>query len=154
MNKHTLRLMFFIMLGFGALVAWLAGYVSGKPAVGAPATLTVQVSGIANAKGGILASVCDKAHFLKTCNQSRMVQADAGGSVKLHFDTLRSGRFAVMVYHDENGNRQFDYTAGGMPAEGWGFSRNARGKQGPPRFEDAAIDLKPGANEMRIELVY
>jgi uncharacterized protein (DUF2141 family) len=41
-----------------------------------------------------------------------------------------------------------------MPLEGWGFSRNARGHYGPPAFDDARIEIKAGANDIALDMVY
>jgi uncharacterized protein (DUF2141 family) len=46
------------------------------------------------------------------------------------------------MYHDENGNGQLDKNMMGIPRERVGFSRDARGRMGPPSFADAAIDLQ------------
>ncbi|MFC5475541.1 DUF2141 domain-containing protein [Paraherbaspirillum soli] len=116
------------------------------------ASLTVSVSGIANNKGQILVAVCDKATFLKHCTHGAMAQP--APTVELRFPQLTPGDYAVMVLHDENGNHVMDKTANGIPLEGYGFSRNARGKYGPPSFEDAMVALKPGPTRISIELVY
>ena len=123
-----------------------------KPKPSGSASLTVTVTGIANSKGQILIGLCDKATFLKHCAHSAMKQA--APTVELHFPQLIPGDYAVMVLHDENGNFVMDKTASGMPLEGYGFSRNAMGKYGPPAFDDAMIELKPGTTKISIELVY
>ncbi|MET3135146.1 uncharacterized protein (DUF2141 family) [Oxalobacteraceae bacterium GrIS 1.11] len=127
-----------------------------EPAAGGGASLVVSVSGIASAKGSIMVAVCDRAGFLKQCayNQVEPAKAEAGGKVQLNFAQLAPGAYAVMVYHDENGNRRFDTAANGIPLEGYGFSRNASGHRGPPSFDDAMITIRLGANQAAIELVY
>ena len=51
------------------------------------------------------------------------------------------GSWAVLAYQDENNNGELDRNLIGMPKEPYGFSRDARSKFGPPRFEDAVIEL-------------
>ena len=40
----------------------------------------------------------------------------------------------IAVYHDADGNRRFNRTAIGLPAEGYGFSNNAPALFGLPSF--------------------
>ena len=47
--------------------------------------------------------------------------------------------FAVAAYHDENSDQELTLNRFGIPTERYGFSREARGLTGPPRFEDAVI---------------
>jgi uncharacterized protein (DUF2141 family) len=116
------------------------------------ASLTVTVNGVAGNKGKLMVATCDKATFLKRC--AYMQQVAAGPHPVLKFDGIAPGKYAVMVFHDENDNGQFDKTANGMPREGYGFSRNAHGNYGPPTFESAQIDLAAGSNNITIDLVY
>ena len=44
------------------------------------------------------------------------------------------GTWAIAVYHDADGNRRFNRTAIGLPAEGYGFSNNAPALFGLPSF--------------------
>lgn len=57
------------------------------------------------------------------------------------FSGLPAGNYAVSAYHDENGNEQLDKNLLGLPTERYGFSRDARGRLGPPAFDDAKITL-------------
>jgi uncharacterized protein (DUF2141 family) len=116
------------------------------------ASLAVRVTGIAGTQGTILAAACDRTTFLKRCQYQQMEKIT--GAVLLRFDKLPPGSYAVMVFHDENDNLQFDRDGGGMPLEGYGFSRDARGRFGPPTFDDAAIVLAPGARDIAVALSY
>ena len=143
----------------GLIVAALWWRMPGVPAVsavpagaGASAGLTVNLTGVAGNQGQVLAALCDRDSFLKRCRHMLMVAA--APSVKLHFNHVVPGKYALMAFHDENANGTFDKAANGMPLEGYGFSRNARGKFGPPAFDDAAIELQPGATSIDVELAY
>ena len=54
---------------------------------------------------------------------------------------LEAGRYVVAVFHDTDGNGRLSTWPVGLPKEAYGFSRNARGRFGPPSFESAAFDL-------------
>jgi uncharacterized protein (DUF2141 family) len=66
-------------------------------------------------------------------------------------ENLKSGKYAVRYYHDENMNGKMETNLVGKPAEGYGFSNNVTGKFGPPPFQkwlfeinaDKKIVLKP-----------
>lgn len=103
------------------------------------ATVEVRVSGV-TAKGKVNVAVCDKARFLKQCAYSASVPAQAGETTVAVKD-VPPGTWAVLAYQDENGNNELDRNLIGIPKEAYGFSRDARGKFGPPSFEDAAIEV-------------
>ena len=44
--------------------------------------------------------------------------------------------------HDKNANGKLDSNIVGIPTEPYGASRDARGRMGPPAFEDAAVDVQ------------
>lgn len=104
------------------------------------ATIEVQVDGVVGGSGKINAAVCDQAHFLKDCTYSGSAPAKAGQTV-VTIDNVPKGTWAVLVYQDDNQNNKLDRNFIGIPSENYGFSRNARGKFGPPDFTDAAIEV-------------
>lgn len=103
------------------------------------ATVEVRVAGV-TAQGKVNVAVCDKARFLKQCVHSGSVPAQAGETTVVVKD-VPPGTWAVLAYQDENGNNELDRNLIGIPKEAYGFSRDARGKFGPPKFEDAAIEV-------------
>ena len=54
---------------------------------------------------------------------------------------LPPGRYAVGTFHDTDGNGRLTTWPIGLPKEAYGFSRDARGRVGPPSFDSAAFDL-------------
>lgn len=103
------------------------------------ATIEVRVAGV-SAKGKVNVAVCDKERFLKQCAYSASAPAQAGETT-VSVKGVPSGTWAVLAYQDENGNGELDRNLIGIPKEPYGFSRDARSKFGPPRFEDAAIEV-------------
>jgi uncharacterized protein (DUF2141 family) len=100
----------------------------------------VRVHGVANAKGAVRVAICDKSEFLKQCH----ILGDkiaSRGDVIVRFANVPAGHWAVMVYHDENNDKRLEKNPLGIPTEGNGLSRNAKGHFGPPKFEDAVIDV-------------
>src|SRR3546814_5617415 len=64
-------------------------------------------------------------------------------SSDLVFKDLPPGRYAVLAYHDENGNGELDRRFGMIPTEGYGLSNNPK-VMGPPSFEDSAFEVPAG----------
>ena len=89
------------------------------------ATLTVHVTGARNAKGKIrVALFPDGKGFPNDASQALHAQtADIDPqtlSTGVVFADLRSGVYAVSVFHDENMNEKLDKNFMGMPKEGYG----------------------------------
>lgn len=70
------------------------------------------------------------------------------------FTQLPAGEYAVTVMHDENRNGKLDTNLFGIPEEGIGVSNNALNMFGPPVFQECAILVREGDNQITIELDY
>ena len=112
--------------------------------------VTITATGLRNHKGVVRACMTGEvAHFPSCKNPAASYQAigDAAGSVTLTFKNVAPGRYAIALLHDENGNGKADRAAMMIPKEGFGFSRDAKVRFGPPKFGEAAFDVAPGARE-------
>ncbi len=114
------------------------------------ADLTVIVDPLKGKGGNVRAAVFDDPKtFPKTVLRGQKIEA-GDAAVTLIFKDLPKGRYAVSAYQDLNLNDKLDTNAFGMPKEPYGFSRNARGRFGPPAFDEASIDL--GADNKTIHI--
>ena len=77
-----------------------------------------------------------------------------GDQAYLVFAPVRPGSYAVAVFHDEDGNGKMRKDWLGRPKEGWGVSRDAQGRFGPPRFEDAAFEAAGDTMTIHLQLRY
>lgn len=73
---------------------------------------------------------------------------------QIAFEKIPYGEYAFVVLHDENTNGKMDYSAFGVPKEGYAFSNNARGTLGPPDYTDAAFKLDKPKITQAIEVGY
>jgi uncharacterized protein (DUF2141 family) len=104
-------------------------------------TLEVTVSDINVVKGSIrLALYSNTADFMKKHQAVREV-AVSSKVVKVFFENLEPGEYAISCYHDVNDNKKLDANFMGIPREPYGFSNNARGTFGPPGFDDARFSV-------------
>ena len=69
-------------------------------------------------------------------------------------DAVPYGTYAVAVLHDENDNLEMDSNFMGIPKEGLGASRDAKGSMGPPKFEDAKFQVSTPSTSLKIKMNY
>jgi uncharacterized protein (DUF2141 family) len=131
--------------------------------------LRITVKGISSSNGAILIGLYDSAESFDRAialsdkegflNDPVRV---AGGALRanvalkggLVFSNLEPGRYAIIVFHDENSNGRLDKTFWGVPTEPYGFSNDARGALGSPKFDDAAITLDGSDKAVVITLIF
>lgn len=67
---------------------------------------------------------------------------DPSGEAICYTDGITlTGEFAVAAFHDLNDDGELSRNALGIPSERYGFSNDARGKFGPPSFQEAKINM-------------
>lgn len=76
------------------------------------------------------------------------------GSQGIGFLQLPPGRYAAIVFHDENDNGYLDKSFWGVPTEGYGFSNNATGFFSAPSFNAAAVTIGTADQIITISLTY
>ena len=133
------------------------------------ADITVEIEGLRSEDGTIMLGLYDMAEAfdmaLKHYEQPDGFIKDTGrvlgaairvdtGIVHSTLTGLKPGRYAVILFHDENQDGRLDKNLLGIPVEGFGFSNNVIGFLGPPSFEDAAITLGAEPVTTRVELQY
>lgn len=118
------------------------------------ASLTVQVTDIADKTGAVVMAVYDTAEAFDGGGQPvKAARIDVtGADVTVSFDDLSQGLFAIKLYHDANGNGQLDTNLMGLPIEGYGFSGDGE-HVGPPTFDAASFTIDAGSeNAIAIRL--
>lgn len=74
--------------------------------------------------------------------------------MRVNFEGVRPGRYALALLHDENGNGKADRALLMIPKEGFGFSRDAPVRMGPPPFGAAAFEVRNGAVKQAVQMRY
>ena len=118
--------------------------------------VVVSVSGMRSAKGQVLACLTTQAKGFPDCSRdpaARKLAVRADGTMTLLFAALPPGRYALALLHDENGNGKADMTLM-IPREGFGFSRDAAVRMGPPKFAAAAFAVADEAVTMPVRMRY
>ena len=124
----------------------------------APVEVDVTVTGLRSTEGVVIACMTPDPHRFPKCrgdaNAYRKEVAARAGTVRIVFAGVTPGRYAIALLHDENGNGKADRALGMMPTEGFGFSRDAPVRMGPPEFRDAVFEVSRGAELQTIKMRY
>jgi uncharacterized protein (DUF2141 family) len=118
-------------------------------------SLTIGLTGIAEAKGSVFVAVYSRAgDFMKTekAHTLKTIPVTQGGTLNLTIKDLPAGAYAICAYQDLNGNGKLDKNLVGIPTEPYGFSNNARPKFRAPNWEETRFELRADANvEVKLE---
>jgi uncharacterized protein (DUF2141 family) len=108
----------------------------------AAAELDVVVHPVAHDKGAVKVVLYASPETFRKEDKALLVRSQPArlGEMTFKFDHLTPGRYAIVAYHDENGNGQMDRFLGMIPTEGWGLSNNPE-VSGPPQFEPSAFTV-------------
>jgi uncharacterized protein (DUF2141 family) len=142
------RALWALLLVVGVFVA---GRLGAQPsAAKKTGRVTVEIVGLHSAQGRVLVAMyCGEegfpSEFKKTC-ANKVVNAQKG-RMRVQFDAVPAGEFAISMFHDENSNKTLDTNFLGMPKEGWGTSRDAKANFGPPSYSDARVLLAAGEHK-------
>ncbi len=125
-------------------------------AAAAPVTrLDVEVDNLRSAKGMIrICLTADPANFPACIDDANALTRSVPASVRTtSFPGLPQRGYALAIIHDENSNSKLD-TIAGIPREGYGFSRNAAARFGPPRFSAARFMVAGDAELQQVKMRY
>lgn len=143
----------FLILPLAALCMGAAA-----PPADAGSTLTITVTNLRNAKGLVQVCMTTSENSFPECRgdpEAYTASVSAQGApVTATFRNVRPGRYAVALLHDSNANGKADFALGMIPKEGFGFSRDAPVRMGPPSFDSAAFDFGAQDRSMAIRMRY
>ncbi|MEE4153177.1 MAG: DUF2141 domain-containing protein [Erythrobacter sp.] len=125
------------------------------------AAVIITVSNLRSAKGVVIACMTTKETIFPKCREDpsahRTVVKANGGSAKgltIRFDDVKPGDYAIALLHDENNDGKANRAMGMMPREGFGFSRDAKVRMGPPKFRDAVFTHGAADQALTISMRY
>ncbi|WP_240481412.1 DUF2141 domain-containing protein [Novosphingobium fuchskuhlense] len=114
-----------------------------------PSTIFVEIDGLRSNRGQIMACMTANPRTFPDCQKdpnARHLTVPAVNGETVQFRDVPQGRYAIALFHDENGNGRMDKMMM-LPKEGFGFSRDAPLEFGPPHFGAASFQV--GAAQMR-----
>jgi uncharacterized protein (DUF2141 family) len=110
------------------------------------ATITVRIEALRNDQGTVYVSLYDNQKAFAD-NKAAVQSGQARPKQRMAVVVLENvvpGRYALSFIHDENDNKKLDTNFIGIPKEGFGYSKDAMGRFGPPKFDDAAMVVPAG----------
>jgi uncharacterized protein (DUF2141 family) len=131
--------------------------LAGFAAPAAAGSITITVTDVRSSKGVVRACMTTRQAIFPRCIQdpnSHRTVVPASGTVTIRFDNVDPGEYAIALLHDENDNGKADRALGMMPKEGYGFSRDAKVRMGPPEWGDAVFTVGAGAQRVNIKMRY
>ena len=143
--------------------AWLASQVSSSAnssaataAANAPVpdgeSLSVEIAGLRNGSGDVIVLVFDDREAFEAFDYRKAVGYEevkaVAGAVAVAFPDLKTGPYAVTVFHDENGDRDLNMEEQ-IPLEGYATT-GAVDAYDSPSFRQAAVAAGP----VRLDLYY
>lgn len=137
-------------------LALLAPSLVGATTMPASGEVSATVTGLRSTKGQVLACLTQSPSRFPNCDrdpQARRLIVPAEARLELRFGSLAPGSYAIALIHDENGNGKLDKRLI-VPAEGFGFSRNAPVRFGPPSFASAAFSVDGDEQHQAIRMRY
>ncbi len=110
----------------------------------AQTALQVSVNNINSAKGKVLLALFKQEEGFPGNPKNAFLVRDctaAKGSLKVVFENIPSGTYALAVFHDANNDGELNTNLVGIPKEDYGFSNNARPGFRAPTFQEAAFRI-------------
>ncbi|MGH1559226.1 DUF2141 domain-containing protein [Caulobacter segnis] len=121
--------------------------------------LNVQVGALRSDAGYVVITVYpgDPSRFMAPRGKlaRARIKTSAPMSQACFFLPSATDAYAVVIYHDADGDGDLDRSPAGMPMEGYGFSNDAPTKFGSPSFDAVRFGVKPvGETTIRVKVRY
>lgn len=144
-------------LGLLSAIALCACLLLGQPLAGASSgEMTVEISGLRNQKGLVCIALFDNAVGFPA-DASKAIKNNCyrvASTVQLvSLGSLKAGRYAMSLLHDENADQKLNTGFLGIPREGIGFSRNPRIRR-QLKFEETSFEFQPNGNPVKVMMRY
>ncbi len=124
---------------------------------GEPTRINVVVEGLRSMRGDVVVEIYpdDAEHFLAPKTQVNSIHLRIEGNPQeVCLPVPRPGAYGVAVFHDENGDRQFNRNLLGVPTEGFGLSNNPPIRLGKPSFQSVRFEAGDGETTVHVHMHY
>jgi len=149
-----------VLLAIGGLVSMATAKAAGPGVLAEQplATLTVEITGFHNDRGNAKVALWRSRNGFpadESKAERRYEIPITNGRAELTIEGLEPGPLAIAAFHDENDNGRIDRGFLGIPKEGLGVSRDAKGTFGPPSFDKARLNVGAGDSQVvRFRIFY
>lgn len=130
------KIVLIIALGLGSLLGF-----SQETTTNNTFNVEATVNNIKSNDGQVIYALYSSEEEMTTRNPSQYLSSIIeNGTSKIVFEDLVKGTYAIICYHDENGNNTLDFGDMG-PIESYGTSNNVINRYGPPTFVDCKFEV-------------
>ncbi|MBW4331158.1 DUF2141 domain-containing protein [Stakelama sp. CBK3Z-3] len=116
--------------------------------------VTVDVRGVKAGQGDLYVALQTRDQFMKQAGAAgTILSRPDSGDHKVVLNNVAPGEYSVAVWHDINGNKQFDREADGRPIDGWAMI-NGTALHGTPQFDQVKLVVPPGGAAASVTMIY
>ncbi len=133
----------YLMIGMLAL---------GASSVAMAADLTVNIPAVSQDKGYLMVALYKGEESFNKEQLTGIREKATNGEMVFTFNNLVAGDYAIMVFHDINGNGELDSNLLGLPKEPWGASLQGKKIFGAPEWKDVRFDMTDSNLSVEVEL--
>ena len=112
-------------------------------------TIEVTIDNVTNNEGKVVFALHTAETFMVSQGVKNAESAIQEGKVKVVFENVTPGSYAILALHDQNENGRMDFEPNGMPKESYGTSNNPM-SYGPPQFAESKFDV--GGENQKIHI--
>ena len=111
-------------------------------------SVLVRVEGVKNTEGKIQIGLYNDPEDFPNFKESYAVGAAVPNTQETTFvfKDVEPGNYVIALWHDQNNDQKLTTNMFGIPKEKYGFSNNASGIFGPPKFKDASFTINAEEN--------
>lgn len=118
----------------------------------------VKILNIKNSTGSVACALFESpagfpTEFLHSATNVMIIKIRKA-QARCDFEDIPPGTYAMVVIHDANMNGKLDTNWIGIPTEGYGFSKDAKGLVGAPSFSKASFQYDGQNLDMTMSLRY
>ncbi len=122
-----------------------------------PYSILIHVDAVKNDKGNVTVALYDDdpERFLKKGEKLGHLRVPAiKGTTSVCIAAPHIGDYAIVAYHDEDGNGRITRSWIGLPTEGFGFSNNPDVLLAPPKHSEAIVLIEAEKTILNIKIQY
>ena len=112
-------------------------------------SISVSIDNVTSNEGKVLLALHTEDTFMKSEGIASAESTIKDGKVRVTFNNVQPGEYAVIALHDANNNGRMDFQENGMPLEAYGTSNNPM-FFGPPQYDEAKFEVKDKNLELKI----
>lgn len=146
--------MLFLLIIFLTLVLVDWGEAEGQPAEEDTSGLTIRVVGLESERGRVaIALFASELNYEREADPFREAFVEISNRrCEWEVGPIPAGEYAVLLYHDLNGNQKLDKNFFGIPREPYGISNNPKPRFGTPEYTRARFEVAgPTVIEVKLQ---